>query len=182
MVPGQKARRGRAGGVVDQRKGHLGASAGVAAPQNAAAVPAWKAEPPLRAGPIFATLTSPHAADRRRMADFTIYLGNKNYSSWSLRPWLVLKQIGGPVRRDRHPALRADEQGDDHEVFAFGNGSGVEAWRARCLGQPGDLRVPRRILPDIPALAQGSRCARGRPFGVRRTAFRVSGACAAICR
>src|SRR5205807_5542862 len=28
----------------------------------------------------------------RRMADFTIYLGNKNYSSWSLRPWLVLKQ------------------------------------------------------------------------------------------
>ena len=25
------------------------------------------------------------------MADLTIYLGNKNYSSWSLRPWLVLK-------------------------------------------------------------------------------------------
>src|ERR1700730_16414285 len=28
------------------------------------------------------------------MADFTIYLGNKNYSSWSLRPWLILKQTG----------------------------------------------------------------------------------------
>ncbi len=28
------------------------------------------------------------------MADLTIYLGNKNYSSWSLRPWLVLKQTG----------------------------------------------------------------------------------------
>ena len=27
------------------------------------------------------------------MADLTIYLGNKNYSSWSLRPWLVLKQM-----------------------------------------------------------------------------------------
>lgn len=27
------------------------------------------------------------------MADFTIYLGNRNYSSWSLRPWLVLKHI-----------------------------------------------------------------------------------------
>jgi glutathione S-transferase len=25
------------------------------------------------------------------MPDLTIYLGNKNYSSWSLRPWLVLK-------------------------------------------------------------------------------------------
>jgi glutathione S-transferase len=30
------------------------------------------------------------------MPDFTIYLGNKNYSSWSLRPWLVLKQIKIP--------------------------------------------------------------------------------------
>src|SRR5262249_5493452 len=26
-----------------------------------------------------------------------------------------------PVRRDRHPALRGDKQGDDYEVFAFGN-------------------------------------------------------------
>jgi glutathione S-transferase len=28
------------------------------------------------------------------MADLTLYLGNKNYSSWSLRPWLALKQAG----------------------------------------------------------------------------------------
>jgi glutathione S-transferase len=28
------------------------------------------------------------------MAEFTIYLGNKNYSSWSMRPWLALKQTG----------------------------------------------------------------------------------------
>jgi glutathione S-transferase len=28
------------------------------------------------------------------MADITIYLGNKNYSSWSLRPWLALKATG----------------------------------------------------------------------------------------
>lgn len=26
------------------------------------------------------------------MAELTIYLGNKNYSSWSLRPWLALKR------------------------------------------------------------------------------------------
>ena len=30
------------------------------------------------------------------MAEFTIYLGNKNYSSWSLRGWLMLKQAGVP--------------------------------------------------------------------------------------
>jgi glutathione S-transferase len=28
------------------------------------------------------------------MSDLTIYLGNKNYSSWSQRPWLALKQTG----------------------------------------------------------------------------------------
>ncbi|HEY1503629.1 MAG TPA: glutathione S-transferase family protein [Stellaceae bacterium] len=28
------------------------------------------------------------------MAEFTIYLGNKNYSSWSLRGWLMLKATG----------------------------------------------------------------------------------------
>jgi len=28
------------------------------------------------------------------MADITIYIGNKNYSSWSLRAWLMLKQTG----------------------------------------------------------------------------------------
>lgn len=26
------------------------------------------------------------------MADLTLYIGNKNYASWSLRPWLVLKR------------------------------------------------------------------------------------------
>ena len=30
------------------------------------------------------------------MADLTIYLGNKNYASWSLRAWLALKATGEP--------------------------------------------------------------------------------------
>jgi glutathione S-transferase len=28
------------------------------------------------------------------MSSFTLIIGNKNYSSWSLRPWLALKQTG----------------------------------------------------------------------------------------
>jgi glutathione S-transferase len=28
------------------------------------------------------------------MAEFTIYIGNRNYSSWSLRPWLALRHTG----------------------------------------------------------------------------------------
>ena len=32
------------------------------------------------------------------MADLTLIIGNKRYSSWSLRPWIALKQIGLPFR------------------------------------------------------------------------------------
>ncbi|MDE1712959.1 hypothetical protein PWG14_09945 (plasmid) [Chromobacterium amazonense] len=29
---------------------------------------------------------------------FTLIIGNKNYSSWSLRPWLVLKMLDEPFK------------------------------------------------------------------------------------
>ncbi len=41
-----------------------------------------------------------------RMARWVLAVGNKNYSSWSLRPWLALKHRSG-VRRGRHSALPA---------------------------------------------------------------------------
>ncbi len=31
---------------------------------------------------------------------YTLFIGNKNYSSWSLRPWLVLRQGGVPFREE----------------------------------------------------------------------------------
>ncbi|MBK7898866.1 MAG: glutathione S-transferase family protein [Azonexus sp.] len=45
---------------------------------------------------------------------FTLYIGNKNYSSWSLRPWLLMKHFGVPLEermvsvagRDYNPALK----------------------------------------------------------------------------
>jgi glutathione S-transferase len=32
------------------------------------------------------------------MSELTLYIGNKNYSSWSLRGWLALKQVGTPFK------------------------------------------------------------------------------------
>jgi glutathione S-transferase len=29
---------------------------------------------------------------------YHLYIGNKNYSSWSLRPWLIMKELGIPFR------------------------------------------------------------------------------------
>jgi glutathione S-transferase len=37
------------------------------------------------------------------MADFTLYIGNKNYSSWSLRGWLVMKVSGASFDEVRLP-------------------------------------------------------------------------------
>jgi glutathione S-transferase len=44
-----------------------------------------------------------------------LYIGSKNDSSWSLRPWLLMKHFGIPFRehvvsvagRDYNPALKA---------------------------------------------------------------------------
>ena len=33
----------------------------------------------------------------------TLYIGNKNYSSWSMRPWVLLKQGNIRVRRSHGP-------------------------------------------------------------------------------
>ena len=32
------------------------------------------------------------------MADLTLIIGNKNYSSWSLRPWILMKRLGVEFR------------------------------------------------------------------------------------
>ena len=42
------------------------------------------------------------------MADIKIYLGNKNYSSWSLRPWLALKQTGVEFDEELIPLSEAN--------------------------------------------------------------------------
>lgn len=38
----------------------------------------------------------------------TIVIGNKNYSSWSLRPWLVLRATGAPFAEIRIPLRQPD--------------------------------------------------------------------------
>jgi len=35
------------------------------------------------------------------MSDLTLVIGNKNYSSWSMRPWVLLTQLGIPFREVR---------------------------------------------------------------------------------
>lgn len=39
---------------------------------------------------------------------YTLYIGNKNYSTWSLRSWVLLKTAGIPFREQRLPLYQAD--------------------------------------------------------------------------
>ena len=51
------------------------------------------------------------------MADFTIYIGNKNYSSWSLRAWLMLKQSGASFEEVVVPLREATTGGYTQPVL-----------------------------------------------------------------
>lgn len=42
------------------------------------------------------------------MARLTLVIGNKNYSSWSLRPWILLRQAGIPFKEIRIPIHRPE--------------------------------------------------------------------------
>jgi len=44
------------------------------------------------------------------MADLTLVIGNKNYSSWSLRPWLALKQAEIAFEENRIALYRPESR------------------------------------------------------------------------
>jgi glutathione S-transferase len=51
------------------------------------------------------------------MSDYTLVIGNKNYSSWSLRPWLLMKQAGLAFRELRIP-LYTPESKDEIRKYS----------------------------------------------------------------
>ncbi len=48
---------------------------------------------------------------------FNLYIGNKNYSSWSLRPWVLLRQLNIPFREHLVP-FGGDQDPDAYRVFS----------------------------------------------------------------
>jgi glutathione S-transferase len=74
------------------------------------------------------------------MADFTIYIGNKNYSSWSLRGWLMLKQTGADFAEEVVPLEEANtrtsilRQSPSGKVPALRHGELV-VWESLAIGE-----------------------------------------------
>jgi glutathione S-transferase len=50
------------------------------------------------------------------MSELTLVIGNRNYSSWSMRAWLALEQTGAPFREQR---IWFDEDGDRRQRLAL---------------------------------------------------------------
>lgn len=74
------------------------------------------------------------------MSEFTIVLGNKSYSSWSLRGWLALKQTGAgfeemvvPFRQpDSRERLLAESPSGKVPVLRHG---GLTVWDSLAIGE-----------------------------------------------
>src|SRR4051794_15926952 len=64
------------------------------------------------------------------------------------------------VRGSRHPALPAEHAGDDPQILALRPGAGAQARRGDGVGKPGRLRISRRGVSDIRAVAEGHAGAR----------------------
>jgi len=92
------------------------------------------------------------------MDALTLIIGNKNYSSWSLRPWLVLKQAGIPFIEHRIPLYHAPnwrEQVLEHSpsglVPALRHGA-VKIWDSLAICEYLAERFPEKQLwPADPA-------------------------------
>ena len=111
------------------------------------------------------------------MSALTLVIGNKNYSSWSLRPWLVMKMAGVafeelviPLRQDatvaeieRHspggrvPALRHGEL-VVWESIAIANISPRRS-RRRASGRGSEKRAPSPALSRPRCTPASRRCA-----------------------
>ena len=68
------------------------------------------------------------------MADFTLVIGNKNYSSWSLRGWLMARIAGIEFEEVVVPLDLPETQPDDPQALAVGPRAGAAASRAGRYG------------------------------------------------
>jgi glutathione S-transferase len=97
------------------------------------------------------------------MAEFTIYIGNRNYSSWSLRGWLMAKAAGIefdevliPLWREgsRAELLRHSPSG---KVPVLRHGA-VTVWESLAIGEYlAEIRPAARLWPEDRAARAAAR-------------------------
>lgn len=90
---------------------------------------------------------------------FDLYIGNKNYSSWSLRPWLLMKHFGIPFAehmlsvggRDDNPAIKPIS--GNARVPSL-HADGFQIWESLAIAEYLAEREPRMWPADAQARAR----------------------------
>ncbi len=75
---------------------------------------------------------------------YTLVIGDKNLSSWSLRPWLALKHCGIPFAEERIRLRQPDSKAEILRHSPVGQGAGAQDENRRGLGEPRHSRISRR--------------------------------------
>ena len=77
-----------------------------------------------------------------------LYIGNKNYSSWSMRPWVLMKQAGIPFAETRDYVKKVLSNGSYYAALLGGQPASLNARLGRGIG-PADANalVANKDLP-----------------------------------
>ena len=75
------------------------------------------------------------------MAKLHLVIANKNYSSWSLRPWMAMTIAGSRFRRNDDTARYAGHERANRRAFQGRAGAGAASWQGHDLGNPGHSGV-----------------------------------------
>lgn len=90
------------------------------------------------------------------MAAFTLVIGNKNYSSWSLRAWLTLRQSGADFQEIRIPLSTPDTRQQLLQHSPSGRvpvliHNGLTVWESLAICEYiAELFPDRHLLPQDP--------------------------------
>lgn len=102
----------------------------------------------------------------------TLVIGNKNYSSWSRRPWLAMRQTDIPFEQGRIPLYPPESR----VALEKSSPSGKVPARPRPdAGMPGGHRTRRGDLDDMPYPVRGGRGVPLRVFFDSRRHVRAGG-------
>ena len=74
------------------------------------------------------------------MTGLTLVIGNKNYSSWSMRPWVLMRQLGIPFEADVVSAHRTPDK-----MTRFARGAAERGIRVVIAGAGGAAHLPGMV-------------------------------------
>ena len=110
-----------------------------------------------------------------------LIIGNKNYSSWSLRPWLAMK-VAGIAFDEQVISLDAEDfKALVTKVSGTGKVPALDRRRRACLGVAGDPRISRRDVSAGSPLAGRCRRPARRPARSPPRCMPASCRCVANC-